>query len=141
MQTLIDNRVVEINHTYPPWVDPKKGMWTYDADSVIVAQPGFNQALANMAQLRDEGKLNICTIDDFLDYRTAIDKINYSILPDGRIRLTNNGNSDMKELSMVAKAKAVIVNGIIPNQKKVDDEIIFWFNIGVGETKVIRLVE
>ncbi len=141
LQTLIDNRVVEINHTYPPWVDPKKGMWTYDADSTIVAQPGFNQALANMAQLRDEGKLNICTIDDFLDYRTAIDKIDYSFLPDGRIRLTNNGNADVKELSMVAKAKAITVNGLIPKQKIVNDEIIFWFDIGAGEMKVIRVVE
>ena len=53
-------------------------MWTYDADSTIVAQPGLNQTLANMAQLRDEGKLNVCTIADFLNYRTAIDEVNYS---------------------------------------------------------------
>jgi len=33
---------------------------------------------------------------------------------------------------MVAKAKAVTVNGLIPSQKKVGDEIIFWFDIGVG---------
>lgn len=141
LQKLVDNRTVEINHTYPPWVDPKKGMWTYNSDSSIVAQPGLNQALANMAQLRDEGKLNVCTIADFLDYRTSIDKINYSLLPDGRIRLTNNGDSDIKELAMVAKAKAITVNGLIPNQKKVDDEIIFWFDIGVGEIKVIRIIE
>lgn len=141
LQKLVDTRAVEINHTYPPWVDPKKGMWTYDADSTIVAQPGLNRALANMAQLREEGKLNICTVADFLDYRTAIDSVEYDFLPDGRIRLTNNGDSNIKELTMVAKTKAVTVDGLIPNQKKVDDEIIFWFDIGVGEMKVIRVVE
>jgi len=138
---LVDNRAVEINHTYPPWVDPKKGMWTYDADSTIIAQPGFNQALSNMAQLRDEGKLNVCTIKDFLDYRTALDKTDYSIMPDGRIRITNNGNSDIKELTMVSKAKAVTVNGLIPQQKKIDDEIVFWFDLGVGKRKIIRVVK
>ena len=138
---LVNNRAVEINHTYPAWVDPKKGMWTYDKDSVIVSQPGFNLALTNMALLRDEGKLNICTIDNFLDYRTAIDNIDYRFLPDGRIQLTNNGNSDINELSMVAKAKAVTVNSLIPYQKKVDDEIIFWFDIGAGDSKIIRVVE
>jgi len=141
LQGLVDNRAVEINHTYPPWVNPKKGMWTYDVDSVIIAQPGLNRALANMAQLRDEGKLNICTIADFLDYRTAIDNIDYNFLPDGRIRLTNNSNSDIKSLTMVAKANAVSVNGIIPNYKKVGGEIIFWFDIGIGEAIVIRTIE
>ncbi len=141
LQNLVNNRAVEINHSYPPWVNPKKGMWTYDVDSVIIAQPGLNKALANMAQLRDEGKLNVCTIDKFLDYRTAIDNIDYNIMPDGRIRLTNNGDNDIINLTMVAKAKTVSVNGIIPNFKKVGNEIIFWFDIGVGETVIIRVVE
>ena len=141
LQGLVDNRVVEINHTYPPWVNPKKGMWTYDSDSTIIAQPGLNSALANMAQLRDEGTLNVCTVADFLDYRTAIDNIDYKLLLDGRIQLTNNSNSDIKELAMVVKAKAVSVNGIIPNYKKVGDEIIFWFDIGIGERKIIRVIE
>ena len=141
LQKLVENRAIEINHTYPPWVDQKKGMWTWNSDSIIVAQPGLNRTLANMAQLRDEGRLNVCTVANFLDYRTSIDKIKYSILPDGRIRLTNDSDSDIKKLAMVAKAKAVTVNGIIPNYKIVGDEIIFWFDIGVGNTIIIRIIE
>ena len=141
LKNLVENRAVEINHTYPAWVDPKKGMWAFDIDSTIVAQPGLNLALANFAKLRDEGKLNVCTIEDFLDYRTAIDKIDYSILPDGRIQLTNNSDSDIHNLAMVTKAKAVSVNSLIPNQKKVDDEIIFWFDIKSGNSKIIRVVD
>ncbi|MFK5856407.1 MAG: hypothetical protein QM503_09775 [Bacteroidota bacterium] len=140
LQSLIDNRAVEINHTYPPWVNPKKGMWTYDVDSVIIAQPGLNMALANMAHLRDEGKLNVCTIANFLDYRTSIDNIEYDFLPDGRIRLSNNGTTDIFDLAMVSKAKAVSINGIIPNYKIVDNEIIFWFDLAVGASKTIRIV-
>ena len=116
-------------------------MWTYGTDSVIIAQPGLNKALENMAQLRDEGKLNVCTVADFLDYRTAIDDIDYSFLPDGRIKLTNNGYKNIVDLAMVAKAKAVSVNGIIPNHKIINGELIFWFDIGVGEVKVIKVIE
>ncbi len=141
LRSLVENRAVEINHTYPAWVDPQKGMWTFDTDSTIVAQSGFNQALANMSELRNEGKLNVCTIKDFLDYRTAIDKVDYGLLPDGRILLTNNNDSDINGLTMVASAKAVTVNSLIPDQKTVDDEIIFWFDIGAGDSKIIRLVE
>ena len=141
LQGLVDNRAVEINHTYPPWVNPQKGMWTYDTDSIIIAQPGLNRALENMALLRDEGKLNVCTVADFLNYRTAIDNIDYRILPDGRIRLTNNGNSDIKNLAMVTKAKTISINGVIPNYKIVDNEIIFWFDIGVGKSKIIKIID
>ncbi len=141
LTSLVNNWAVEINHTYPAWVDPQKGMWTFSTDSAIVAQPGFNQALANMSELRDEGKLNVCTIKDFLDYRTAIDKVVYSLLPDGRIRLTNNNDSDINGLGMVTNAKAVTVNSLIPDQKTVDNEIIFWFDIGAGDSKIIRLVK
>jgi len=81
-------------------------MWTYDSDSTIIAQPGLNIALANMAQLRDEGKLNVCTIEDFLDYRTAIDKVDYILLPDGRIRLINNSDSEYKRSNNGCKSKS-----------------------------------
>ena len=141
LQGLVDNRAVEINHTYPAWVNPKKGMWTYDSDSTIIAQPGFNMALANMAKLRDEGRLNVCTIADFLNYRTAIDSVEYNIMPYGRIHITNKNSKIIDNLSMVVRAKAVTVNGLIPNQKKVDDEIIFWFNVDANSSKVIRIIE
>lgn len=140
LNNLVENRAVEINHVYPAWVDPKKGMWTYNEDSVIIAQPGFNIALSNLAKLRDEGKINICTINEFLDYLTAIDKIDYNILPDGRIKLTNNGNRDISGLSMVAKAKKVTIDSLTPPQKIVDDEIIFWFNLAAGESKIVEMI-
>ena len=141
LTSLVDNWSVEINHVYPAWVDPKKGMWTYDNDSTIIAQPGFNQALANLANLRDAGKLNICTIDSFLDYRTSIDNIDYHILPDGRVKLTNKNDFEIIGLSLVAFAKAVSVDGLIPEHKFSGEEIIFWFDLGVGESKVIRIID
>ncbi len=141
LNDLVNKWYVEINHTYPAWVDPQKGMWTYDKDSVIIAQPGFNDALSIMAKLRSEGKLNVCTIRDFLDYRTAIDKVKYEILENGDIRITNLSDTVIKDLSMVIAAKSIIIDGIIPDRKSVNNEIIFWFDISPGESKTIQYIE
>jgi len=141
IKRFVDNWYVEINHVYPAWVDPKKGMWMYDNDSTIVAQYGFNNALAILSELRDEGRLNITTIADFLDYRTALDNVDYEIQIDGRIKVTNNSNLNIENLSMVAKAEAITVNQLIPAHKKTGNEIIFWFNLAPGESKTIRIIE
>lgn len=141
LENLVDNWYVEMNHVYPAWVDPKKGMWTYDSDSTIIAQPGLNQSLANLASLRDEGRLNITTIADYLDYRTAIDNVEYELLSDGRVSITNNNDFIIEDLSMAAQANAVTVDQLIPSYKKTEDDIIFWFNLAPGESKIIRIIK
>ena len=137
----VDNWSVEINHCYPPWVDPKKGFWTYDSDSVVVAQEGFNKTLKLMSDLRDEGKLNVCTIKDFMDYRIATENVEYEILIDGRIKVTNNSDKQIKGLSFATSAKYVLIDRLKPQQKTVGNDLVFWFDIGVGESKLIRVVE
>ena len=137
----IDNWSVEINHCYPPWVDPMKGFWTYDSDSLIIAQAGFNRTLKLMSELRDNGKLNVCTIQDFMDYRLATEIVDYEILTDGRIKVTNNSGNTINGLSFATKAKYVLIDRLKPEQKTVGDDLIFWFDIGVGKSKVIRVVE
>ena len=140
LKDMVDNWYIEINHVYPAWVDPKKGMWTYDIDSTIIAHPGLNTALSNLSKLRDEGRLNITTIADHLDYRTAIDNVSYEILNDGRIKVTNNNDTTISDLSMVSRAKAVSVDGFIPSHKLNGKDIIFWFDLEPGESRLIRVV-
>ena len=141
IEDMVDNWYVEINHVYPAWVDPQKGMWTWGSDSTIISQPGFNQSLSNLAYFRDMGRLNITTIADFLDYRTAIDNIEYQLLPDGRVMLTNNNDFDIEGLSMVGNAKLVTVDGTIPHYKMSQNNIIFWFNLDANSSKLIRLIK
>ena len=131
---------VEINHCYPAWVDPLKGFWVYGHDSTIVAAPGFNRTLERMAKLRDEGKLNVCTVKDFLDYQIALQSVSYQIQADGRIEITNNGKAEIKGLAFATKGKAVIVGNLRPEQKMENEELIFWFDLMPGESKLIRLV-
>ena len=132
---------VEINHCYPAWVDPAKGFWVHDADSTIVAAPGLNRTLERMAVLRNEGKLNVITIKDFIDYQLAVEQIKYEILPDGRIKITNNSKAEIKGLSFATKAKYVQVNDQIPDGSRYEDELIFWFDIESKASKLIRMIE
>ncbi len=141
MNDLVDSWSVDINHCYPAWVDPEKGFWVYDSDSTIVAAPGFNRTLERMANLRDQNKLNVTTVRDFLDYQLTVEKVNYEILPDGRIRITNQSNELIKGLSFATKAKHVLVNDQIPEQKIVGDDIVFWFDLIASQSKLIRLID
>ena len=129
-----------INHCYPAWVDPKKGFWTYGEDSSLVAQPGFNQTLANMAELRDAGQLNVCTIKTYLDYRIALESVDYTVFPDGHILLTNQGDQDINQLAMTTLGDFVLVNGLKPAQKITEEGLVFWFDLPAGKSATIRVL-
>jgi hypothetical protein len=130
----------KINHSYPAWVDPKKGFWTYDSDSVMVSQPGFDRTLQRMAHLRDEGKLNVSTIETYLDYRTSLDHIVYQVFADGHLELKNNGNHEIKDLAMVTSGDYVLVNGLKPASKLTPEGRVFWFDLPTGEKVNIRIL-
>lgn len=130
----------EINHCYPAWADPKKGFWNFDQDSTVVAQPGFNRTLAKMAELRDAGDLNVCTIKTFLDYRTALDSVAYQSFPDGHVLLTNHGKRHIKQLAMTTTGDFVLVNGLEPDQKHTSEGLVFWFELPAGESSHIRIL-
>ena len=132
---------VEINHCYPAWADPQKGFWTYGADSVIVAQPGFNRTLEQMAGLRDKKELNVTTVKEFIGYQLKLENIEYDVLPDGRIRITNHNPEDINGLSFATKAKTILIDGLKPAQKTFGNDLIFWFDIKAGESRAIRFVD
>ncbi|MCF6342620.1 MAG: hypothetical protein L3J31_07435 [Bacteroidales bacterium] len=137
----VDDWAVEINHCYPAWVDPSHGFWLWDNDSTIVAAPGFNNTLQRMAALRDEGKLKLTTIRDFLNYRLAIEQLSYEILRDGTVRVSNSSDMAIKGLSFATRSRLLLVDGLRPSQKLVGEDVVFWFDLGAGESKLIRVFE
>jgi hypothetical protein len=132
---------VEINHCYPAWTLPGKGFWKFASDSTIAAMDGFNRTLGRMARLRDKGVLNVTTVEDFINYRLSVENVSYTVLPDGRIKITNNSGRIIKGLSFAVKARFVLVNGLKPFQKQVDDDLVFWFDLPAGKTALIRVTD
>jgi len=131
---------VEINHCYPAWVDPEKGFWIYGNDSSIIAAPGFNRTLQRMAALRDKKLLNVITVEQYLDYQVGLQDLCYQILPDGRVKVTNNNQKTINGLSFATRAQEVVVNGLRPVHKEEGNDLIFWFDLKPRETKIIRVI-
>lgn len=140
-RVFVNDWAVEINHCYPAWTKPGKGLWKYAADSTIVAMEGFNRTLALMQSLKQKGLLNVTTVREFLNYRLATQQVSYQMLADGRIKVTNTSAKLINGLSYAVKAKAVLVNGLRPAQKQADNDLIFWFNLKPGHSALIRVVE
>lgn len=141
LRHFINDWAVEINHCYPAWVDPKKGFWIWDSDSTIVSAPGFNRTLQRMAALREEGKLNVTTIRDFINYQLAVEQVNYEVLSEGAIRISNPSDKEIKGLSFATRSRFLLVDGLPPLQKRIGNDVVFWFDLRAGESKVIRVFE
>ncbi|NOU45463.1 MAG: hypothetical protein HOO86_00190 [Bacteroidales bacterium] len=133
LQMLLTYHSVYINHVYPAWVNDKVGCWTRDADGKIVAQEQFNQALSRIHEMHLAGRLLPTTIAAQLRYHELVQHISYSVQNDGSIVVENNNRETIKGLSFITRANSVLVNGATPENRKVNEELIFWFDLEVGE--------
>ena len=136
LQHLVDNHVVFITHTYPAWTDSQRGFWQYNENGTAVADPGFNFALQQIADLRETKQMLPTTISQYLSYHEKLLKISYEIQPDGSIQLTNNGEA-IEGLTLICKQPIEVENKHI-DFRKVGDEYLIWFNLDKHETANIR---
>ena len=136
LQHLVDNHVVFITHTYPAWTDSQRGFWQYNENGTAVADPGFNFALQQIADLRETKQMLPTTISQYLSYHEKLLKISYEIQPDGSIQLTNNGEA-IEGLTLICKQPIVVEDKPI-DFRKVGDEYLIWFNLDKHETANIR---
>ena len=140
LNDFIDNWEVQFNHCYPAWVDPDKGFWE-EKDGVIVASDGFSSTLERMAKLRDDGLLNIPTVQEFIDYQLLIQNVSVKSIGNGQFEITNKNRSEIKGLSMAVSSSEVTVNGQRPQQKIWKDDVIFWFDLEAGETAIVDVTD
>jgi hypothetical protein len=138
LNNLLNYHSVYINHVYPAWVDERVGCWTKDTDGKIIAQESFNQALSRIHDLHLAGRLLPVTIGELLKYNESLQNLGYMILNDGSIMLENRGLEKINGLSLISKTKSVTINGRIPLQKQVNDELIFWFDLEAGEKVIVK---
>ncbi|MEJ2594586.1 MAG: hypothetical protein P8100_05555 [bacterium] len=137
LDDFVEGWCVQFNHCYPAWVNPEKGFWYFNQEGKATARKGFNSTLERMAKRRDEGLLNLPTVSEFLNYQLALEKINYRVLPNGDIEIYYAGESTIHGLSFAVRSTDVLIDGRIPQRKKIGDDLIFWFDILPGETKII----
>ena len=137
LQRLVDNHNVFITHTYPAWTDPDRAFWQYDEDSTAVAMPGFNFALQQIANLRDEKKMLPTTIQDYLYFYESLLSVDYKILNNNTIQLTNNGQ-DIKGLTLLSK-NPIQIEGKKVKTRQTKEGHFTWFDLNKNEKVIIRI--
>ena len=139
LQRLVDNHNVFITHVYPAWSNPYRAFWEYNENGTAVAMPGFNFALSQLARFRDEKKILPTTIEQYLSYYEKLNSIEYLIIDNKTIQLTNP-NETIKGLTLLC-TKPIVVEGKVIDFRKVDEGYLVWFDLGKNETVTIRYRE
>ena len=136
LQRLVDQHNVFITHVYPAWSNPYRAFWQYNENGTVVAMPGFNFALSQLARFREEKKILPTTIEKYLSYYEKLNGIEYTIIDHNTIQLTNP-NEAIEGLTLLC-TKPIIVEGKIIDFRKVDEGYLVWFDLGKFETVTIR---
>ena len=139
LQHLVDQHVVFITHIYPGWTNLWRGFWQYNENGTIVAMPGFNFALGQLARLRDEKKILPITIEQYLSHYEKLQKLDYQIIDKNTIRLTNHSEA-IKGLTLLC-AKPIVVEDKIIDFRKVGEGYLVWFDMGRNETVTVKYRE
>ena len=139
LQRLVDQHNVFITHVYPAWSNPYRAFWQYNENGTAVAMPGFNFALSQLAHFRDEKKILPTTIEQYLSYYEKLNSIEYLIIDNKTIQLTNH-NKAIKGLTLLC-TKPIVVEGKAIDFRKVDEGYLVWFDLGKNETVTIRYKE
>lgn len=135
---IIQFNAIHVAHVYPAWVQETKGYWHFDEDGKIVAETGFNQALARIDSLHKSGQLLPATIQQLLSYHEQVQHIDYQINPDNSITITHNGNQPITGLSFISSAAEVEILNKTFESRQTENGLIFWFNIAPGERLQIK---
>ena len=136
MQKLVDQHNVFITHTYPAWSNPYRAFWQYNENGTIVAMPGFNFALSQLARFRDEKKILPTTVEQYLSYYEKLQNVDYLILNNNTIKLANRGEA-IEGLTLLC-TKPIVVEGKTIDFRKVDEGYLVWFDLGKHETVIIK---
>ena len=138
LQRLVDQHNVFITHTYPAWSDPWRAFWQYDENGTAVAMPGFNFALSQLARFRDEKKILPTTVEQYLSFYEKLLNVDYQILSNNSIRLTNYGEA-ISGLTLLC-TKPIVADKPI-DFRKVEEGYLVWFDLGKLETVTIKYRE
>lgn len=133
LMRLVKYRNTHITHVYPAWVQEQKGYWRFDEHHNIIAEEGFNQALARIDSLRNEGLLLPATVDELIRYHSQCRQLDYRPQTDGSIQITHHGSEPIHGLSFITKHKNISVTNKTFQSRPSGNELLFWFDLQPGE--------
>ena len=127
---------IEFSHIYPAHAG-HSGFWKLSPDSTFCIEPEFETTLKKMNVLREQGKLQLPTVSEFMSHQENLSLINYKIEKDKVI--ISNGGKDITGLTLVVKRKNLPQTFYtdFPNHRINGKDLIFWFDLKKGDKKII----
>ena len=139
LQDLLKSRATAILHCYPSRADSTNGFYEF-RESHFKIQNSLELALQKQAGLRDKGLLQLVSIKDYLDYQTALRNVELRFLTNGKVRVENKGDVDLKGLTFALTSGTMGVRGKKIQSRSEADETFYWFDLNKGEVVLIDLV-
>lgn len=136
---LAENRGVYFAHVYPARIDSSNGFYIW-RDGHFRVDPEFDKALERLSRCRDQRKLYLTTVRDYLHYREQLDKVVYSTDENGFAVVSNYSTEDIRGLTMAISSHDVSLSGAAVERKKTDDGLVFWFDLPAGQSVTIKPV-
>lgn len=133
LERLMQYHSIWINHVYPAWTLPGKGFWTYDADSNLVAMPGFNRALEALSKLQKSGRLLNTTLSRLAAYHQALENVEVVPIDDHQMLIINHNPYPIEGLSFVTTSEKVQVEGKSFQSRHKGNHTYLWFGLKEGE--------
>ncbi|TVR39857.1 MAG: hypothetical protein EA392_05330 [Cryomorphaceae bacterium] len=137
IEELCRNGGVQPFHVYPAWVHLRKGFWQWNEDSLMVASPGFNRALDRLSRWRDEGRLWIPTVSQWMDHSLAIADIQIMQTGAREAVLINQSNRPVHGISLALKEAEIRVADKEVKRKTIGKQHRCWFDLEAGESVVV----
>ena len=143
LNQFVDERGINIIHFYPAFIGNKLGY-----NNGIVEKSGtsyiindyFDKMLARLSNYRDNKKINITTIRDFMDYQLTKQNIEVVRSSKNKFKIYNRNKYDVKGISFVVDSGCKILINKEYNYKTIGKELIFWLDIGKEEAIEVEII-
>lgn len=136
LNDLIQTRGTYILHVYPARLDSTTGFYRRENNHFVI-DPEFEKVLERQAALRDQGKMNLTTIRDYLDYQVALEHVELIPLSGNSAMIKNTSGSDLKGLSFSIKSNEVKVEGKVYQSYRQAEDLVLWFDLSKDESVVL----
>lgn len=136
LNDLIQTRGTYILHVYPARLDSTTGFYRRQNNHFVI-DPEFEKVLEKQAALRDQGKLNLTSIRDYLDYQLALEHVEIIPLSGNSAMIKNSSGLDLKGLSFSIKSKEIKVEGKEYQSYRQAEDLVLWFDLSKDESVVL----
>ena len=140
LDLLVKDQGIFINHGYYIRNSKKNRVLAY-VDGKQVVSPEFDEILAYMDSLRNNGDLWLTTIKEIVDYWVLTESISFKYNNDGTIEISNNNDKAIKGLSLAVRARRenIKLDGDDFLSKEAGDDTVIWFDVPANGKRVLSI--